>query len=343
VITIARSDVDAVRAADGPVDLYPSLQNALQLEHSTIPLYLTAYFSLRNVAANTAVAETLRSIVVEEMLHFTIVANVLNALGGAPLIDDEAMVPTYPGSLPLPVEAGLLVSAQRMSPEQAAVFLQIEEPEDPVGLPPGDPDVTTIGEFYRALIDRIGGFGDAAFGSPSAPSVLSSWYAPGRLFPVDSVSSAVRALEGVVEQGEGTATRPTAGEGDPELAHYYRFGEIVHGKRFVPDADAPEGFSYTGDGVAFDASAVYPLFPDAKLALYAGFPAARGLAVRFCTAYRQLLTCLQKTFSGSPDALADAFGLMYALRIAALAMMAVPDPEPTRAGFCLSPTWQYLA
>jgi hypothetical protein len=28
---------------------------------------------------------------------------------------------------------------------------------------------------------------------------------------------------------------------------------------------------------------------------------------------------------------------------AAFAMMEISDPEPARAGFCLSPTWQYLA
>ena len=344
MITIARAAVDTVRNADGPADLYPGLQDAMKLEHSTIPLYLTAYFSLRNVAANAAVAQTLRSIVVEEMMHFTIVANVLNALGGEPLIDDADMVPTFPGALPLPVEAGLPLSAQRMSPEQAAVFMKIEEPEDPVGAPPGDPDVTTIGEFYRALIDKIDSWsGDTAFSTPNAPQVVSPWYPSTRLFPVDDAASAVQALTIVVEQGEGTTVRPTAVAGEPELAHYYRFAEIVHGRRFVPDPSASEGFSYTGDAVEFDPTAVYPLFPDATLALYAPHPEAHDLAVRFATAYRHLLTCLQKTFSGSPDTLADAFGLMYELRIAALAMMAVPDPDPARPLFCLSPTWQYLA
>lgn len=342
MITIARSAVDTVRNADRPADLYPGLQDAMKLEHSTIPLYLTAYFSLHDVPTNTAVAETLRSIVVEEMLHFTIVGNVLNALGGKPLIDDAAMVPAFPGPLPSPVEAGLVASARRMSPAQAAVFMTIEEPEDPLGRPPGDPATTTIGEFYRSLIDKIDGWSAAAFSEPSAPQVLSPWYPTGRLFPVDSAASAVRALEIVVEQGEGTATRPTIAADEAELAHYYRFGEIANRHRFVPDPSAAEGFSYTGDPVEFDEAAVFPLFPDPKLATYQGDPVARDLAVRFCTAYRHLLGCLQKTFGGSPDALADAFGLMYELRIAALAMTAVPDPDPERAGFCLSPTWQYL-
>lgn len=185
--------------------------------------------------------------------------------------------------------------------------MKIEEPEDPVGAPPGDPDVTTIGEFYNALVDKIDSWSDGtAFSTSSAPPVVSPWYPQGRLFPIDSAASAVHALKIVVEQGEGTAIRPTAMAGEPELAHYYRFAEIVHGHRFVPDANAPEGFSYTGDVVGFDATAVYPLFPDATLALYAPHPAAHDLAVRFATSYRHLLTCLQKTFRGSPDALEDA-------------------------------------
>ncbi len=340
MITIARSAVEAVRTADRPADIHLSLQDALRLEHATIPLYLTAYFSLHDVPRNTAVAEAVRAVVVEEMLHFTIVANVLNALGGRPLIDDPDMVPDYPDALPAPVGAGLEVSAQRMSRAQAAVFMTIEEPEDPVGLPPGDPTTTTIGEFYRTLVDKIDGWSDAAFRAPRVPQVLSPWYPPDQLFAVDGVASAVRALEIVVEQGEGTMTQPTGTAGGAELAHYYRFGEIVHGRGFVPDPDAPEGFSYTGEPVEFDEAAVFPLFPDAELARYAPQPAAHRLAVRFCTAYRRLLTCLQKAFDGTPDALGDAFGLMYELRIAARAMMEVPDPD--RAGFCLSPTWQYL-
>lgn len=58
-----------------------------ELDHSTIPLYLTAYFSIKE-GTKLKIAEILYDIVVEEMLHFTIACNVLNAIGGNPRIYD---------------------------------------------------------------------------------------------------------------------------------------------------------------------------------------------------------------------------------------------------------------
>ena len=342
MIAIAKAAVDTVRAADSPQDLHDSLAAAMRLEHSTVPVYLSAYFSLRP-GTNVDVAHTLRSIVIEEMMHFTIVANILNAVGGTPAIDDPATVPTFPGPLPMGVEAGLTVSATPMSLAQCKVFMQIEEPQDPIGLPPDAADPTTIGDFYHAVATKITDLGDAAFGYPSAPQVVSPWFPSDRLFAVTDAASAVRAITVIVEQGEGISTRPFIEPEQAELAHYYRFGEIVNGKRFVADPTAPEGFSYSGDPVALDASTtgVYPMIADATLDQYRGNATSLRLAIRFCATYRHLLTRLQETFTGAPDTLAAAFGLMYEMRIAALAMVATPDPaDPTH---CLTPPWVYLA
>ena len=57
----------------------------------------------------------------EEMLHFTIVANVLNALGGRPLIDDKAAVPIYPAILPMGVAGGEPVALKQMCQHVAVV------------------------------------------------------------------------------------------------------------------------------------------------------------------------------------------------------------------------------
>ena len=40
--------VAGVRAAEHKEDLYQYLQNAIELEHATIPLYLTAAFSIKS-------------------------------------------------------------------------------------------------------------------------------------------------------------------------------------------------------------------------------------------------------------------------------------------------------
>ena len=55
------------------------LQEALQVEHGTIPLYLTTLYSMYNQSSFEA--NTIRGVVMEEMLHMVQAANVLNAIG----------------------------------------------------------------------------------------------------------------------------------------------------------------------------------------------------------------------------------------------------------------------
>jgi len=59
------------------------LQWAIELEHATLPPYLTALYSL-DPERNPAAVEVLSSVFVEEMLHLALAANLLNAVGGAP-------------------------------------------------------------------------------------------------------------------------------------------------------------------------------------------------------------------------------------------------------------------
>jgi len=337
VIEIQRSAVDGVRAARKPSDLHEFLAAAMRLEHATVPLYLTAYFSLKP-GANSATADLIRSVVIEEMLHLSIVANVLNAVGGRVEIDNPASVPYFPGPLPMGVAGDLEVHLGPMSMDQCATFMQIEQPEDPIARG-ADADLTTIGDFYDAIIDKIRDLGEPAFATPSAPQVTSPWFPSTQLFAVTDVTSAVRALTIIVRQGEGTTSSPEDGDGAGELAHYYRFAEIRNGHRLIPDPTAPDGFSFTGDPVVFDESQVYPMIMDPTTARYPVASAARRLAEQFSLCYRRLLTSLQETFSGHPAALNAAMGLMYELRLMALAMAETPDPtDPTH---CVTPSWEY--
>ena len=65
---------------------------ALRLEHATIPPYLTALYSLR-AGSNSPAWHILRVVAVEEMLHLTLVANVMNAVGCKPNLTDPEFVP----------------------------------------------------------------------------------------------------------------------------------------------------------------------------------------------------------------------------------------------------------
>ena len=104
----------AKEARDG-ADLQALLQKALRLEHSTIPPYLTAAFSLKR-GSNGEVFATLKEIALEEMLHMAIVANVINAIGGKPDIAREEFIPKYPGPLPMTI-GELVVGLKKFSRE----------------------------------------------------------------------------------------------------------------------------------------------------------------------------------------------------------------------------------
>ena len=77
---------------DGPDSLRDHLQTAIEIEWSTIPPYLCALWSLGDVH-NRLAATCLREVVMEEMLHLTLVVNILNALDRAPSIG-PGTVPT---------------------------------------------------------------------------------------------------------------------------------------------------------------------------------------------------------------------------------------------------------
>lgn len=341
MIVIERAHVEAVRSAASPAGLHESLRGALRLEHATIPLYLTASFSIerRTDGTNDRVRSVLRSVVREEMLHFAIVANLINATGGDPMIDDGSVVPRFPGPLPMGVGDGLQVALGPATKAQIETFATIEEPDDPLAAGAGA-DTTTIGDLYRTVVERIRELGDPAFGRPRAPQVVSPWFPSDQLFAITDVESAARALEVVVEQGEGTLTSPFEAVGATGLAHYYQFRGIVEGHELVPDPAAPEGFSYSGAELALDETAVFPLVDEPSLERWTDRPEHLALATDFCRSYRRVMRGLQRAFSGEPQRLDTAIGAMFELRTAAMAMIEVADPdEPTKR---MAPSWEYV-
>jgi rubrerythrin len=75
--------------------LHTHLQWAIQVESTTIPPYLCALYSIKD-GHNQEATEILRSIFLEEMLHMTLAANILNAVGGSPQLDMPGFTATYP-------------------------------------------------------------------------------------------------------------------------------------------------------------------------------------------------------------------------------------------------------
>jgi hypothetical protein len=339
MLTVDRRLVSGVRDAAGAADLHGFVQLAIELEHSTIPPYLTAGYTLRP-GTNDEIAAAVRGVAVEEMLHLTITANLLVALGGRPRIAAPGFVPAYPTVLPMNVGHSVVVGLAPYSPDLVRdVFLRIEEPEVPLQLPDGsadrgaDPEFATIGEFYAALRDKLTELGDAAFvGDPTRQVVDRDWFPADQLFPIRDVTTAATALELVVEEGEGTSSSPLDREGEP--AHYYRFAELVHGRRLVADPSVPEGFSYTGARVPFDPDGVWPMPPDPRLEDHPAGSRSRFVAERFTDCYTRLLQALQSAFDGASGGLRPALGLMFELRLLAQDVLATPDAEGRPTGLC---------
>ena len=161
-----RPDVAARLDTGGEEGVRAALQTAIELEHSTIPPYLYALYSLV-AGTNEAVAAIIKSVVIEEMLHLALAANVLNALGGAPELDRPDLIPRYPGALPGSVESDLVVG---LAPCSLAVvhdvFMAIEYPEDAKDFPTQlveAPGPLTIGQYYRRIKEAIVVLGNGAF------------------------------------------------------------------------------------------------------------------------------------------------------------------------------------
>jgi hypothetical protein len=322
----------AVEAATTGLDLYDALQKAVQLEHATIPPYLVAAYSLKP-GQNSAVRKTLLAIAKEEMLHMAIAANVLNALGGSPKIGGLDFTPTYPAGLPMSIGAGLVVG---LKPCSIALihntFMTIEAPEVPLWFPSATEGViefATIGAFYKAVIAKLGELGDPAFiGKPKRQVILGAGFPSDRLFPISNVATATKALNWVVEDGEGTATLPL--DASSEMAHYYRFSEIVHGHKLISDASVPEGFSYRGVPIAFDATKVLDIPDNPKASDYAIGTFERGLIDEFNAGYTQFLANLQFTFDGHASHIVQTNQSMTKLRSLAEDTMNFVDPASGR-------------
>jgi rubrerythrin len=333
--------VAAAKSATKAADLYGLLQNAIQLEHATIPPYLTASYSLK-FGTNGTVRSLITDIAEEEMLHMAIVANVLNAIGGRPAIDHPEFIPSYPTRLPMNIGSGLEVGLKKFSKELVRdVFMRIEEPELPIHFPGpmgAAPEFATIGAFYKAVIDKITELGDGIFtGDVSRQVVVDAGFPSQQLFEITNVETAVRGLEWIVTEGEGTSTLPFDDEGEP--AHYYRFEEIVRGHELVEDPLAEHGYSYTGAELPFDPAGVWDVPDNAKAANYAAGTPERGKVDAFNRSYSDLLRSLQLTFDGDPVQIEQALFLMGRVRRIAADVVSTTDPN---TGKQLGLTFEYV-
>jgi hypothetical protein len=271
-------------------DLQTALQTAMQLEFATIPPYLCAQWSINSDPSD--VASLIEDVVVQEMFHFALAGNMLSAINGTVDIANAGFVPAYPthvlpGKIPQKLAVGLLP----LSTDQLKVFMQIELPEfPPVALTALREGPATIGAFYDTIAAGFTAVSPAI--NPNANFVNMQ-----EAVQIKSVADALAAIARIKAEGEGTVGDPDQPPPDAtELAHYYKFKEVLEGKQLV-QTNGKWGF--TGPAIqmptvfAFTTSNVTP-----------------NPSMAFNQALSKLLIGLQACWtSGAPVSIGDMFTL----------------------------------
>ena len=227
------------------------LCQAAELEHGIMCQYLFAAFSLKQredegltpeeLEVVTRWRRTIAHVATEEMLHLALVQNVLSAIGAAPHL-------TRP-NLPAPARhypAGVNLTLVPFGEPALQHFMFLERPEGMAldgatgidaplheavplmadgGIVPQLQDFATVGHLYRSieegLVHLADKFGERHLfvGPPRAQATSDDFRWP-ELVAVTDLASAQRALDTILEQGEGA-------RGHWEAAHFGEFVQIL--------------------------------------------------------------------------------------------------------------------
>jgi rubrerythrin len=285
LVTQLRSAVGKTQTKTGTADQYANLiaalNGAVTLEFATIPTYLAALWTIKDERHD--IANSLRNILQEEMLHLALVCNMLVSIGGVPQI--SSAVPTYPGKLPLGVHPKLTVPLGRFSLAMLEVFKEIERPKTTV-----DQDLT-IGELYEEILATFKAL-KPNFSQDHQITGPLSWRS------ILSLEDVEEAIEIITTQGEGSTGNPQ--EYRNHLAHYYRFDEMSQLKRYELDKKTRKWSFATPIQFDFDKD-VWPMadVPEGGYKVDAAKePEIDRLLRGFNLSYSTLLDCLQAAWSG---------------------------------------------
>jgi hypothetical protein len=317
-------------------DAQSRLQLAIGVEFGTLPPYLYALYSIRP-GTNAAARKSLLAIALQEMTHMCLDCNILNALGGNPVIK----VQPYPGPLPGdigPDHTPLRLHLFPFSRDAMQQGMKIEEPENAPDFPVrkalaagAAPAAVTIGQFYRELDDFLKTLPSTAW-TPNRNQISDDQFFAGQIFPIHSYDDAHKAITEIISEGEGTQSGTTHDPLDfqDQVAHFFRFGEIFH-DRVLTKSNDPQGYAFGPDKFGVDWDGAYPAISDPGTHDFSHEPPAAQAAQNACNqAFTNLIDTLQRGVSGGAGALGEAVQAMFALRMAALHAFTVPLTDHTK-------------
>jgi hypothetical protein len=308
-------------------DVRAAVQKAIELELSTLPPYLSALFTVRD-GSNAVARERIKAVVYDEMVHLGLACNILNAIGGQPVLADASVVPSYPGPLPYDIgsEYGDPFEVSLLPFSEAAMrqAMRIEEPEEPLVFRSVVRDVATfetIGQFYANLDEALARLPLEAW-SPTPRNQLGDHpFFTGELFAVVDQATAKEAIRRIVSEGEGTSRQPLDFEG--ELAHYYRFEELARNQQLLRNPSVPEGYSWGGP-LGVDWTQVIEAIPDPGTHDFSDDPAALQAQESCDRSYTQMLHELHRAVNGETGRLGNSVRAMFDLRMAARVALMTP-------------------
>ncbi len=222
-----------------------ALQSAVELELSTLPIYLSAMFSLE--VQNYTAYNAIRSVAMEEMVHMAIACNLMAAIGVSPAIA-KIQIPFPVQGLPGGAEPDLHIGIAKLSKAQLKKFMRIEMPEFLLSCLDRGETYPTIAVFYKQIRQAIHDNADAVRAAVKATAAkggppnqvkdnigfLPITYQDG----VDPLPQFDSCIDEILHQGEGASRKVllTSKDFEFEDSHYGRFAELYYGTSY----DAPD-------------------------------------------------------------------------------------------------------
>jgi hypothetical protein len=319
MLEIPRARITAIAGARSARELQPHLQGALELKIAAIPPYLTALFSLCD-GKNSTIREMLHGVVVDEMLHVALIANLLNAIRCPPNLSALRLARCYPARLPLDA-TGLELNLKKFSLDLVRdVFMALDQSADRGDVPnPAAGARVTLCQFYGAIIEKLEDLGDPVFiGDPALQFIDAVSYSERDLFRVYDVESAARALRLISGEGNCSAS------GAAGSARWHRLRQIVC---------APPGAKLA----ALDPASVINIVENSRASMYEPRSPARAAVDAFNVAYCSILTALNESFNGRRERYEFAVSGMYGLTGLARSIVAIERDDGTFA----APSFEY--
>jgi Ferritin-like len=290
------------------------LCQAAELEHAVMCEYLYAAFSLKSTAGpgvrddQLEVVERWRRVLLdiarEEMLHWAVVQNLLTAVGSAPYVSRPHM-PHQAKGYPPGVQFRLLPFGEAALQH----FVYFERPEGvdranaegfevagpplvpmtPEEIVPRGQDFATQGHLYRSVESGFAHLADTLgegrlFIGPAFQQADETAFGWPDLGPITDLEGANRALERIVEQGEGAT-------GDWETAHYGRFLDML--ENYLAMRKEDPGFEPAHPVIAAGMRGVEGIEPD----VYITDPITGGCSDLFNAVYELLLQMIARYFA----------------------------------------------